>query len=289
MASFTVDAARNGAPAAALPHARPVTRSRTAIPVRPAWLRAKASAAGPRTARSSGPAAGVAAVPGRGGGGPGGGRRSGRGRRWAPPPGRSRRAAPRPRAFPRASAPGQRASRPPDPARPPVRFGGWARRLVPGRGAEPPVLHRRGAPVAGRALRRPPPHAAALVGDGSDVLGRDTPMSTDHGWGPAVTLFLPEAAAGRAPAIRALLTERLPRASWASRPGSRPSGPTRAPCRWRPAGRRPGCRRLRCARSPAGSSAGTDRPAGAGRLAVDGRPAAARSPPARCSTTGRAS
>ncbi len=55
------------------------------------------------------------------------------------------------------------------------------------------------------------PHAAALVGDGSDVLGRDTPMSTDHGCGPAVTLFLPEAEAGRAPAIRALLGERLPR------------------------------------------------------------------------------
>ena len=55
------------------------------------------------------------------------------------------------------------------------------------------------------------PHAAALVGDGSDVLGHDTPMSTDHGWGPAVTLFLPDADAGRAPAIRALLTERLPR------------------------------------------------------------------------------
>jgi hypothetical protein len=54
------------------------------------------------------------------------------------------------------------------------------------------------------------PHAAALLGDGSDVLGYDTPMSTDHGWGPAVTLFLPEAEAGRAPAIRALLADRLP-------------------------------------------------------------------------------
>lgn len=54
------------------------------------------------------------------------------------------------------------------------------------------------------------PHAAALVGDGSDVIGHDTPMSTDHDWGPAVTLFLPETEAGRAPAIRALLADRLP-------------------------------------------------------------------------------
>jgi hypothetical protein len=55
------------------------------------------------------------------------------------------------------------------------------------------------------------PHAAALVGGGSDVLGYDTAMSRDHDWGPGVTLFLPEAEAGRAPAIRALLAERLPR------------------------------------------------------------------------------
>ena len=56
------------------------------------------------------------------------------------------------------------------------------------------------------------PHAAAHLGGGSDVLGFDTAMSRDHDWGPAVTLFLPEAATGRAPAIRALLAERLPAA-----------------------------------------------------------------------------
>jgi hypothetical protein len=56
------------------------------------------------------------------------------------------------------------------------------------------------------------PHAAALLGDGSDVLGHDTPMSADHGWGPAVTLFLPDADAPRAaPAVRALLLDGLPR------------------------------------------------------------------------------
>jgi hypothetical protein len=54
------------------------------------------------------------------------------------------------------------------------------------------------------------PHAAALIGDGSDVLGYDSPMSTDHGWGPSVLLFLRDADAPQAPAIRALLRERLP-------------------------------------------------------------------------------
>lgn len=36
-------------------------------------------------------------------------------------------------------------------------------------------------------------YAAARIGPGSDVLGFDTPMSTDHDWGPAVTLFLTDA------------------------------------------------------------------------------------------------
>src|SRR3712207_6325476 len=33
-------------------------------------------------------------------------------------------------------------------------------------------------------------HAAALLGTGSDVLGFDTPRSTDHGWGPRMHLFV---------------------------------------------------------------------------------------------------
>jgi hypothetical protein len=37
------------------------------------------------------------------------------------------------------------------------------------------------------------PHAAALLGWGSDVLGYDTPRSTDHGWGPRVHVFLDDA------------------------------------------------------------------------------------------------
>lgn len=33
-------------------------------------------------------------------------------------------------------------------------------------------------------------YAAALVGSGSEILGYDTPMSTDHHWGPRLLLFL---------------------------------------------------------------------------------------------------
>ncbi len=36
------------------------------------------------------------------------------------------------------------------------------------------------------------PHAAALIGSGSEVLGFDDEMSTDHHWGPRVMLFLQE-------------------------------------------------------------------------------------------------
>ncbi len=36
------------------------------------------------------------------------------------------------------------------------------------------------------------PHGAARLDLGSDVLGFDTPLSMDHGWGPKVTLFLRE-------------------------------------------------------------------------------------------------
>jgi hypothetical protein len=36
------------------------------------------------------------------------------------------------------------------------------------------------------------PYSAARLGYGSDVLGFDTPMSMDHGWGPKLTLFLSE-------------------------------------------------------------------------------------------------
>ena len=53
-------------------------------------------------------------------------------------------------------------------------------------------------------------HAAAHIGTGSDVLGFDTEMSTDHGWGPSVTLFLRPVEIGQAIAISDLLAHRLP-------------------------------------------------------------------------------
>lgn len=36
-------------------------------------------------------------------------------------------------------------------------------------------------------------YAAALIGPGSEVLGFDTPQSTDHDWGPSLLVFLEEA------------------------------------------------------------------------------------------------
>lgn len=36
------------------------------------------------------------------------------------------------------------------------------------------------------------PHAAALLGDGSEVLGYDDPVSTDHDFGPRVQIFFPD-------------------------------------------------------------------------------------------------
>jgi hypothetical protein len=54
-------------------------------------------------------------------------------------------------------------------------------------------------------------YAAALLGPGSDVLGFDTPVSTDRDWGPRLQLFLPEPElAERAPAIDRLLRNELP-------------------------------------------------------------------------------
>lgn len=41
-----------------------------------------------------------------------------------------------------------------------------------------------------RPLMARRPHAAALLGWGSDVLGYDTDRSTDHGWGPRLLVFL---------------------------------------------------------------------------------------------------
>jgi hypothetical protein len=55
------------------------------------------------------------------------------------------------------------------------------------------------------------PHAAAQIGPGSDVLGFDTEMSTDHDWGPGVRLFLRDQDAQLGDHIRALMSRELPR------------------------------------------------------------------------------
>ncbi len=57
------------------------------------------------------------------------------------------------------------------------------------------------------------PHAAALLGAGSEVLGLDTARSTDHDWAPRCQVFVDEQ---RVEPLRLLLDERLPRtyAGW---------------------------------------------------------------------------
>lgn len=56
-------------------------------------------------------------------------------------------------------------------------------------------------------LVRPHPHASALLGWGSDVLGYDTERSTDHGWGPRLQVFV---AAGDVDAVRAAVDSGVP-------------------------------------------------------------------------------
>lgn len=54
-------------------------------------------------------------------------------------------------------------------------------------------------------------YAAALIGSGSEILGYDTPMSTDHHWGPRGMIFLHEDDAARfRQDIHRVLSERLP-------------------------------------------------------------------------------
>jgi hypothetical protein len=53
-------------------------------------------------------------------------------------------------------------------------------------------------------------HDAALIGSGSDKLGFDTAMSTDHDWGPSVILFLREEDISLEPQIREVMAYHLP-------------------------------------------------------------------------------
>ena len=50
-------------------------------------------------------------------------------------------------------------------------------------------------------------HSAARLGSGSDVLGFDTPRSTDHGWGPRLHVFV---AASEVDAVRTTIDSSLP-------------------------------------------------------------------------------
>lgn len=55
------------------------------------------------------------------------------------------------------------------------------------------------------------PHAAALIGSGSEILGFDDEMSADHHFGPRVMLFLRDDADAALPeVIRQMLADRLP-------------------------------------------------------------------------------
>ncbi|WP_042450849.1 DUF4037 domain-containing protein [Streptacidiphilus jiangxiensis] len=56
------------------------------------------------------------------------------------------------------------------------------------------------------------PHAAALLGAGSEVLGFDTARSTDHDWGPRLLLFLtPQDVTAHGARLHRVLAERLPK------------------------------------------------------------------------------
>ena len=53
-------------------------------------------------------------------------------------------------------------------------------------------------------------YGAALIGDGSEVLGYDTALSADHSWGPRLFLFLREEDMGLAETVRASMARELP-------------------------------------------------------------------------------
>ena len=50
-------------------------------------------------------------------------------------------------------------------------------------------------------------HSAARLGSGSDVLGFDTPRSTDHGWGPRLHIFV---VSSEVDAVRTIIDSSLP-------------------------------------------------------------------------------
>jgi hypothetical protein len=82
--------------------------------------------------------------------------------------------------------------------------------FVPGLQLSEALFREAVAPVLAREFPGVP-YSAARIGSGSDVLGFDTVRSTDHEWGPRLTLFLGEDdAVSYGPAIVETLRYRLP-------------------------------------------------------------------------------
>jgi hypothetical protein len=77
--------------------------------------------------------------------------------------------------------------------------------FIPGLTLSRRYFHEAAEPVIAAALPGLR-YGAALIGAGSEVLGFDTPMSTDHNWGPRVLLFLaPDDLAARGEVLWAAL------------------------------------------------------------------------------------
>ena len=64
-----------------------------------------------------------------------------------------------------------------------------------------PILHKHAPDLV---------HSAALIGTGSEVLGFDSPRSTDHDWGPKVLLFVAARDMAKAEELTALFGRTLP-------------------------------------------------------------------------------
>ena len=61
--------------------------------------------------------------------------------------------------------------------------------FIPGLRLSEEFFHEAVAPILAADFRDVP-YSAALLGSGSEILGFDTEMSSDHHWGPRVMLFL---------------------------------------------------------------------------------------------------
>ncbi len=83
--------------------------------------------------------------------------------------------------------------------------------FIPGLQLSEDFFHEAVAPLLAADFRGVP-YSAALLGSGSEVLGFDTEMSSDHHWGPRVMLFVREADYARwHEAMHRSLSQQLPR------------------------------------------------------------------------------